>query len=83
MSIWFFLAAAFFLGLGILYIARPDIGSRILYGNLLRWASRQRPRPATKFQLVCVRIAGVCLIILGLVLLALPLLDYLDKLFPY
>ena len=78
MIIGFILFAAFFLGLGILYTAKPEIGHRIMYGGWHRIFSRRR-RPATTFQLVFVRIAGVCLMIVGLLLLMLPLLDFLEK----
>ena len=78
MIIWFVLAALFCVSLGVLYTAKPEIGHHIMYGGWHRLLSARR-RPATAFQLGFIRVVGVCLIIVGLLLLTLPLLDFLEK----
>ena len=51
------IAGLILLGLGLLYVIKPKTGHYILY--------RSKIEP-TKFGLICVRIVGVCITIIGL-----------------
>ena len=55
------LVSLIFIGLGLLYLLKPNIGHRVLYPRTLL----SKGLEPSKFSLICVRIVGGCCVLIG------------------
>lgn len=70
----FLIAGLLITALGLLYAIKPGIGARMLYWWVLTGGNEP-----TKFMMIATRIAGVCIIFVGLFFMLLPLLIHLEE----
>jgi len=70
----FFLIGLLLFGCGFFCITKPKSGASVLY-----WRSLEKAEEPSKIMVVCVRIVGACLILVGILFLAMALLIHLEQ----
>jgi uncharacterized membrane protein len=70
----FFLIGLLLFGLGLFCMMKPKSGASVLY-----WRSLEKAEEPSKVMVVCVRIVGACLILVGVLFLAMHLLIQLEQ----
>jgi len=69
-----FIVGLLITALGLLYAIKPKIGSYMLWGRLM--GKTEEP---TKFMRIVVRFVGVCIILIGVGILAIGVLAHLEQ----
>jgi len=75
---WLILVGLVVLGFGLLHFIKPEMCAYIRYGEEVFPANSTLRNFESKFTVICMKILGVCCIILGLIFILIPILAYFE-----